>query len=393
MRPCLLVTAFLAATLLVFAQPASSGLDVDSTTGSTKGSGGGGGPAGPQTLTLKIPNETVPPGGVAQMKFMVTEPTPISSGRPHSFIDTSFFDAVWGIQVFNATGDVNGVAIVNLPDIWVNFESSGSVQGTDYPVMTFALHVKNGAPVNSQTLFSVDPASTWIIGAFPAIVKPIAPATVTIAGSISVTNVVPGGGLLPAGTVVKIQGIGFQLRTQVQVSGVQASSITVVSPTEVDVVLSQATDMTGKLIHVVNPDGSQDSYFSYMRGIDMGSSNRSILSSAVPIFSHVTHSQAIFSPIAAPVKSQFTGLAMQNPNLTIAHVTITYQDGTSTIGNRLSIPPGYRFMREIQDLVGIPAAPFSNVTVSSDQPIQIFGFLVDPVTQTVTPFPATTSMP
>ena len=80
---------------------------------------------------------------------------------------------------------MNGVAIVNLPDIRVYFESSGSLQGTDYPVMTVALHVKNNAAVNSQTLFSVDPASTWIIGAFPAIVKPIAPATVAIAGSIS----------------------------------------------------------------------------------------------------------------------------------------------------------------------------------------------------------------
>lgn len=356
-------------------------------------SNSGGGGTVRQTLSLKIPNETAPPGGVAQMKFLVTEPTPISSGRPHSFVDPSMFDAVWGIQLFNAAGDMNGVAIVNIPDIWVSFESTASLQGTDYPVMTMALHVNNSAAVNSQTQFSVDPASSWTIGAFPAIVKPIAPATVTVAGSISITNVAPGGGLLPAGSIVRIEGIGFQPRTQVQISGVQVSSITVVSPEEIDVVLNQATDMTGKAIRVVNPDGSQDTYFSYMRGIDMGSSNRSVLSSALPIFSQVKHSQAVFSPIAAPLTSQFTGLAMQNPNLTDAHVILTYRSGTTTITNGITIRPGYRFMREIQELVGTPAAPFSSVTVDSDQPIQIFGFLVDTVAQTVTPFPATASTP
>ncbi len=354
---------------------------------------GGGGGAGPLTLALKIPNETAPPGGVAQMKFLVTEPTPISSGRPHTFFDPDMFDSVWGIQLFNTAGDMNGVAIVSIPDIWVAFESTGSLQGTDYPVMTVALHVKDGAAVNSQSQFSVDPLSSWNIGVFPAIVKPIAPATVTVAGSISITNVVPGGGMLPAGSTVRIEGIGFQARTQVQVNGVPASSITVVSPTEIDLVLNQAADMTGKAIHVVNPDGSQDTYFSYMRGIDMGSSNRSILSSAIPIFSQVKHSQAIFSPIAAPLKSQFTGIAMQNPNLTDAHVTVIYQSGATAIGNSITIPPGCRFMREIQDLVGVPAAPGSSVVVNADLPIQVFGFLVDPIAQSVTPFPASASIP
>ena len=35
-------------------------------------------------------------------------------------------------------------------------------------------------------------------------------ATITVGGSISITNVVPGGGVQPAGTVVHILGLGFQ---------------------------------------------------------------------------------------------------------------------------------------------------------------------------------------
>src|SRR5690348_17588364 len=79
--------------------------------GPSSGSGGGGSST-PQ-VSLHIPNETAPPGGLAQMKFMVTEPTPISTGGPSLAFAAATFDAVWGIELFSPTGDVNGVATVN----------------------------------------------------------------------------------------------------------------------------------------------------------------------------------------------------------------------------------------------------------------------------------------
>ena len=84
---------------------------------------------------------------------------------------------------------------------------------------------------------------------------------------------------------------------------------------------------------------------------------------------------------------------MQNPNLSDVHVTVTYTLGLTKLTNSITIPSGYRFMRDIQDLVGTPAEANSSIAVSADQPIQVFGFLVDTVAQTVTPFPATTSQP
>ena len=36
----------------------------------------------PTELTLRVPNETAPAGGIVQMKVMTTEVTPISGGRP-----------------------------------------------------------------------------------------------------------------------------------------------------------------------------------------------------------------------------------------------------------------------------------------------------------------------
>jgi hypothetical protein len=304
------------------------------------------------------------------------------------------FDGIWGIQLFNPAGDLNGVAIVNGSAVAVSFISTGGSQGTDYPVMTMALHVRPDAMAGQQTQFNLDPSSTWTVDGLPALMKPVLPATVTVGGSVSITNVIPGGGLLPAGSIVRVEGLGFQKRTQVQLTGVQARSIRIASPTEIQIELAQPTDMTGIKIQAVNPDGSQDTYFSYLRGINLGSSGEFLLANAIPIFSSVTHSEATFALTIAQ-SGQFDGLAMQNQNLTPANVTVTlfspqgWRMGSSTI----AIPSGYRLMRDVLELTGASPLPGSYVVVAAGEPIQMFGFLGDYNLQTITPFAPTSAKP
>src|SRR5215472_890068 len=142
---------------------------------------GGPGPSGSNNqVSLHIPNETAPPGGVVQMKVVVTTPTPISSGGPRLAFDSTF-DAVWGIELFNPTGDVNGAAVLNGPQVSVFYTTSSGAEGSDYPIMAVALHVRPDALPGSQTQFSLDPSSTWTLGLIgPATLKPMAPATVTV---------------------------------------------------------------------------------------------------------------------------------------------------------------------------------------------------------------------
>src|SRR5262249_58250287 len=58
----------------------TSGESESGTTTNTSGSTNRG--TSGEQISLQIPNESGPPGGVVQMKFIVTEPTPISSGGP-----------------------------------------------------------------------------------------------------------------------------------------------------------------------------------------------------------------------------------------------------------------------------------------------------------------------
>jgi hypothetical protein len=223
----------------------------------------------------------------------------------------------------------------------------------------------------------------------------MAPATVTVAGAVSITNVVPGGGILPAGSVVSIQGIGFQPKTQIQLNAIKASSVVVTGPNEIQFTLAEATNMTGQKIQVVNPDGSQDTYFSYLRGIPYVQSGQPLLQNTVPIFSSITHSKAVFGPLPALPANQFSGVAVQNPGMSPAAVTVSLYSAQNVLlgGSTINLPSGYRFMAETSELTSVAPPPGSYVVVSSAQPMQDFAFIADTSQSTLSPFAALAAQP
>ena len=351
---------------------------------------------GGQQISLKIPDEMAPPGGMVQMKLMVTEPTPISSGHPHAKLNTSVFSGVSGIAAFNLSGDVDGVAMLSGSELRIDYVTSSGTSGTDYPIMTIALPIRKNAPVGKQILFSLDPSSAWMLGRLgKATLKPMPPAVVTVGGSISISNVVPGGGILAAGSMVSVQGVGFQSKTQVQLNSIKASSIAVVSPEEIRFTLAESTNMTGQKIQVVNPDGSQDTYFTYLRGTPFGQSNRALLDDAIPVFSSLTHSVAMVAPMAPPSASQFTGIAMQNPGAVTADITVAlYSPAGALLGSLVAtLPAGSWMMRETSELTGVIPLAGDYAEVSSSEPIETFGFLGDDLAGTITPFAPVQSQP
>ena len=388
---CLALGIFASTTTPTLAQGTSGSTSGGPGTGSTSGTSGGSCSVATRQISLHIPDESAPPGGIVQMKVLVTEPSPVSSGGPRFAEFSGAF--VEGIQLFNPTGDVNGIAMAGSSMVNLAYISSSGTQGSDYPIMTVALRLPSNASIGTKLPFSLDPTSTWTLGLLgTATMKPILPATITVGGSISITDVVPGGGLQPAGTVVSVRGIGFQSGTQVQLSNIKASSISVVSPQEIQIVLAEPTQMNGKKIQVTNPDGSSDTYFSYMRGVPLGQSNQALLASALPIFSSAAYSQAVFSSGDVSA-SEFTGIAVQNPNTAPATVTFTlFSSSNVALGSStMVIPSGTRIMRETSELTGAAPQPGSYLVVSSDLSVQIFGFEGDKVTGTVVPYVALSS--
>src|SRR5574341_564658 len=98
-------------------------------------------------VSLKISNEVTPPGGVAQVKVFITEPTPISTGYMGMSYDSAAFGDVLGIALHSPKGDVSGAAVVGAGKLQVRFHSPSGSFGTsvDYPVLTVAIAVRPDA--------------------------------------------------------------------------------------------------------------------------------------------------------------------------------------------------------------------------------------------------------
>ena len=102
-------------------------------------------------------------------------------------------------------------------------------------------------------------------------------------------------------------------------------------------------------------------------------------------------------PISALAStSQFSGVAVQNPNLEPATVTFTlFSSADGPLGaSTVVIPSGYRMMCESSELAqGVTPPPGSYLKVSADHSIQVFGFLGDDNVGTVLPVAALSSQP
>jgi hypothetical protein len=337
---------------------------------------------------VKIPDETAPPGGMVQMKLMVTEPTPIISGKIFFPFDAAVFDGVSGINLLNPTGDVNGVAIIQGNRVAIRYSSTTGTTGTDYPIMTIALPIRSGAAPGQKTQFALDPTSAWLLDLLGVVSPtPIPPATVTVGGTVSITNVTPGGGVLNPGAIFTIHGVGFQPQTRVGLNEIKASSIEVLSPQEIRVTVAETVQLTGQKIQVLNPDGSQDVYFSYMRGNPLGTSAQPLLAAALPIFSAQSFSQATFGPMVSGVPGLFYGLAMQNQNLDPVDITVEMHSLSGTLlgSSTFTLPAGRSIARELSEWAPFPA-PGGFVRVTASAPVQMFGLLGDTNLDTMVPF-------
>jgi hypothetical protein len=345
-----------------------------------------------QTLppTIRVTDETVPAGGLAQMKVLLTSPKPIMSGDMAMDMSAVMFDSINGIALFSNTGDVVGAATVNGGKVNVRFTSPNQTFGTnaDYPLLTIALTVSKNAIAGQKYPVILDPtASLWqdLLG------SPIAfefkQGSITVGGSVSITNVVPGGGILPAGATFTIFGTGFTPSTKVAIRGLSIDSIQYQNSTQIRVKLKQPGMLDGTMIQVTNPDASSDTYYSYLRGVPVGQSTRALLNHTVPVFSILTATLATLTPAASTDASSFTAIAVQNPALVSSDVTIEAHaaGGALVAGTTVKLASGSRITREIFELFGTNVPAGGYLRIASSQPVQMLGLNGNDATGIVLP--------
>ncbi len=338
----------------------------------------------PGVAEIRIRNETIPPDGTVQLKFVLTEPKPIMMGSKAFGLDAGMFDDVFGIALSSPGGDAFGIATYGNAQVQVQFMSPLGTLGTaaDYPILTVAAHVRQDAARGATTSISLAPGSGYTdpLGQTTAFVPK--PGTITVGGSLSIHDVVPGIGVAAAGSVVRVLGSGFNTGTKVSTT-FAIQSFQLVSSSEIDLVVAANTAMNAQRVTLTNVDGIGDSYFSYLRGVTDGQSAEPVVASAVPVFPLLTSQRVLVAQQSAGItNSVLTALAVQNPNTTSVAVSLEASSPmTGTIAtSSVTLAPGHNIVRELGEFFGRSLPPATSVRVIASAPIQLVGFTADRAT-------------
>jgi len=344
--------------------------------------GGGGGTE--DELRLRILDEMAPPGGIVQLKVRTTEVTPISGGRGRFTVDRAMFTSAEGFGMF-ATGELAGAAVSDGASVGVSYISNGALTA-DYPLFVVALRIRPDVAVGAKTLFTFDPGSIWNLSPTGAIqTARISPGTIAAGGTVSITDVVPGEGVWPAGTVVSVRGIGFDGQTRLRVNDVETSASRLISANEMQFTLLQAAQMRGVRLKVEHPDNT-DIYYAYMRGITSTVSSRALLAATEPIFGVTPRLTATLGPFASLNANQYAGLALQNPTRGEVAVGIALYDADGALVNQSArtMESRHRLALEVSELLdGVAPPPGSSLVITASAPIDAIGLLCDEGSWTV----------
>ena len=346
-------------------------------------------------IELVVSSETVPPGGMLQLTVSLTEPQPIRRGSPLLAFSSTVLGSVQGLSIYSPAGDAIGAAVVSGGNVKMIVNSAQLDYGMDLdtPVAAISIPVLSTALRGQTVNLNLDPTSVWLDpngNPYPTLVTQ---GMLTVGGALSVSNVVPGGGMARAGSIVKVLGMGFQPDSKVDINEVLISSTHFVSSKEIDVLLAADTQMNGRRVRVENQSSKEMVvYYSYLRTTPLGKSALPLLAKTEPLFSHVLYTRGYFRTAAG---ATFLGVAAQNANPQSANITIKLFSTAGTLlgSTSVSLPPAVRYSRSIWELFP-NITPTNNLIVKmvSNVPVGMLGLLANTSTKTVAPL-APTSTP
>jgi hypothetical protein len=332
--------------------------------------------AAEDSVCVRTLNGVAPPGGSIQLKVLPgdpTDPTPIIVDLMSLGLGAEDPGAVQGVTLPQAP-DAAGTAVNDGNSLVLRTVSpSSTLELSSVPMIALTIAVSDQAALGTTGL-TVDAAASSSLDpvADTCQLDRSSQVSFVVNRSLSITGVLPGGGFLPAGSVVAVAGIGFEPETQVLIDGIAVASTSWVDASRIEVVTAVDAQLDGRKVSVVNPDGTGATYFSYLRATDLGKSARPLLAATEAIFPVQTQSSAVF---AAPASGTFFALALQNPQPDDATVSVELWDGGSVVASAsLTLPPRTKVSREISELFpGVTPGAESFFQLTATLPMQLLG--------------------
>ena len=367
--------------------------------------GGGGGAAG-----LSVASPTVPPGGLLQMQVFITEPKPILKGKQGvksnanannaNIVDPAIaspLGAVRDAAIFSPAGDVSGVAVTASGATQFFFSSARNSYGEsiDTPVITLAYPVRSTASVGQTMGLNLDAnESLWLNPKGQPYVFELKSGVMTVGGSLSISDVIPGAGSPPLGTVISIIGVGFESDSKVDFGEGHVATTQYINPNLIQVTLGDdPIEIRGQRIRVENRNNEIATYFPYQRTKRINKSTHLLVALSFPLFSQTAQTGGHFRPTLHG--TVFSGLALQNLNSASATAILQLYSkaGTLLSAQKVVLGTNTYMARDLVELFpGVKPSDGTKLTVTSNVAIEMLGLLGDdssgmllPIAPTPTP--------
>lgn len=300
------------------------------------------------TITAQVSSETAPPGAYAQFKIFLTAPALVSQASISMKFDPTIFGPPTSVAAFSATGDQTGRG--GASGVALTSQSASFGQLPELPVFVVTVPVLATAKIGTTSSITFDPSpidfqriNSWGDPHGNPYTLTVNPGTFTVGGALSIQSVTPGGGLQPSGTVVQIDGTGFDATTIVSIDGVSIASTQLVSAQQINVTLGGATEMNGKHVHVSNPAGESRDYFaSWNNGgwiLPLLSPSSAVVQWPVNDDGDLEFYAYLENPTAAPVTTTYYAISIGPGTPTVRTIVIppygTYVALTNELGNPL----------------------------------------------------------
>ncbi len=355
-----------------------------------------------QSIELRVASATVPAGGTLEFQLAPTTPKPIVKGRQGASFTTGVFaapvpaasilGALQGGSLFSPGGDASGFALPSGNSVQVSFNSTQSLLGTslDTPPLVLLFPVKATATAGQTENLTLDPKiADWVdptTGQNYAVT--LTSGVMTVGGTLSIASISPGSGTVSAGKKIVIRGTGFVAGLTVKLSvDAKASTITVVSTSEVDITLDTTVNLTGAAITLTNPNREAATFYSFQKYASQSASKHALLKLALPMFSTLTYTSAFFHPVLSG--STFSGIALQNTGTANASIQLQLSSSSGVLGTTsITVSAGRYVVRDVSELFPGVIVPPANSTLQATTAatgIQMLGFTGDDSAKTITP--------
>jgi hypothetical protein len=358
-------------------------------------------------VSLSVDSPTVPAGGLLQMQVFITEPKPILKGKQgtravasanSAFADfaasASTLGAFRDAALFSTGTDVSGVAVTSSTGTEFYFSSPLNTFGmsVDTPVMTVSYPVLSTAKAGQALDLTLDPTqSQWLDPTGKAYATELKSGTMTVGGTVSISDVTPGDGTVAAGSTITIKGVGFQATSKVDFGEGHVQTQQFINSNQIQITLRDALNVRGQRIRVENGN-ERATYFPFQRTTAIGNSTHKLMSESYPLFPQTALKLGYFKSTLKG--KQFTGIALQNLNSTQVPVTLQLLSSSGVVLSEQIVNMGKntRYIRDLAEVFpGVKAATGTEVEVTATKGVQILGLLGDDSAASVSPITVTTT--